>query len=69
VDSRRVTPAFRLVVFILLALVLLFFIAAVGLSMGIANPTKSQSNAEAKLFGAATYTLTALLSVFAGKVV
>ncbi len=65
---RTISSAFKLAVIILLILTVIFFGLAVGLSVGIASPTKSQSSAEGWLFGAASSTLAALFGLFAGKV-
>jgi hypothetical protein len=45
-----------------------FFAAGVTYSVFIPNPTESQSEAADNLFQAASYTLTALVGLFAGKV-
>jgi len=43
------------------------FAVGVAYSIYIPNPTASQSTAEAKLFRAASYGLTALVGLFTGK--
>jgi hypothetical protein len=68
-ESRRLSSAFKLAVFILLGLTVVFGGLAVGFSIGIAEPTASQSSAESWLFGAASSTLSAMFGLLAGKVV
>jgi hypothetical protein len=68
VEARELSPAFKLAVFVLLGLTVVFFALAVGFSIGLAHPTASQSSAESWLFGAASSTLSALVGLFAGKV-
>jgi hypothetical protein len=66
--SRRLSPLFKLAFLTLLGLTLAFFAAGITYSVFIPNPTESQSEAADQLFQAATYTLTALVGLFAGKV-
>lgn len=67
-DSRRLSSGFKLAVFVLLGLTLLFAVAAVSLSVGLANPTSSQSSAESWLYGASSSSFTAMCGLFTGKV-
>jgi hypothetical protein len=69
VESRRLSPAFKLAVYILLGLTIVLGGLAVGASFAVADPTASQSSAESWLFGAASSTLSALFGLLAGKVV
>ena len=68
-ESRRLSPLFKLAFFTLLGFTLVCGGLAVGLSIEIANPTASQSSAENWLFGAAGSTLSALIGLFVGKVI
>ena len=63
----QLSPLFKLAVFTLLLLTVATFGVGVAYSIYIPNPTKSQSTAEAKLFQAASYGLTALVGLFTGK--
>lgn len=60
---------FKVAFFTLLGLTIFFAALAVFFTLMVADPTKSQSTAESWLFGAATSTLSALIGLFAGKVV
>ncbi|HEX6700402.1 MAG TPA: hypothetical protein VF101_06680 [Gaiellaceae bacterium] len=66
--GRSLSPLFKLALCTLLLTTVATFAAAVAYSIYIPNPTKSQSDAEAKLFQAASYSLTALVGLFTGRV-
>ena len=66
--SRELSPTFKIAFLALLGLTMLFVVLALGMSVGIAEPTESQSTAESWLFGAATSSLTAMIGLFGGKV-
>lgn len=68
-SSREITSAFKIAFLALLGLTMVFAVLGVGLSIGIADPTKSQSSAESWLFGASSVTLSAMIGLFGGKVV
>jgi len=66
--SLELTPTFKIAFFALLGLTIFFALVAVGLSIGIAEPTESQSTAESWLFGASSLTLSGMIGLFGGKV-
>jgi hypothetical protein len=63
----QLSPLFKLAFVTLLLLTVATFGVGVAYSIYVPNPTKSQSTAEAKLFQAASYGLTALVGLFTGK--
>jgi hypothetical protein len=65
---RPLNHLFKLAFGTLLILTVLMFATGVAYSVLIPNPTKSQASAESKLFQSASYTLTALVGLFLGRV-
>jgi hypothetical protein len=59
---------FKLAFGTLLILTVVLFATGVAYSVLIPNPTTSQAEAESNLFQSASYTLTALVGLFLGRV-
>lgn len=67
-ESRRLTPFFKLAFFTLLGLTILLFGGGVLFSISVPKPTTSQVSAQNQLFHAGYFALTALVGLFVGKV-